>query len=148
MPNADRRESGSAGAVVRRTAFALGLALLGASSAGAGDAALPLAAVEQLFYEARALRDAIDVTRSRGAAETTAGIPLAELALRYNGQRALLESALAAVAAPPLSETDRQALQRMRVVLEGELVVEKPAAAAEEPAASAEAAVECHYDAP
>jgi hypothetical protein len=135
---------------LRSAACALGLGALALTALGScsavpptGDAAFPIAAVELLFQETRELRDAIDVTRSRGATATSAGVALTEVTERYNGLRALLERALVPSAAPPLSEEDERALQVMRRALEKELVEEK----AEPEPASSEVDVDCAYDA-
>jgi len=56
-----------------------------------GHGPLPIPAIEELYQEARALRDEIDVTRSRGSIATRAGVALADLVVRYNAPRAELE---------------------------------------------------------
>ncbi|MGH7253662.1 MAG: hypothetical protein ACREIE_07685, partial [Nitrospiraceae bacterium] len=75
---------------------------------------LPIRAIEELYQEARALRDQIDLTRSRGSNMTRAGVALADLVVRYDAARAELERALAAGASAPLSEDDHRALEVMR----------------------------------
>jgi hypothetical protein len=139
---------GRIGSALRGAVFTLGLAALAAglgscAPAPTGNAPLPIAAIEQRFQETRALRDAIDVTRSRGATATTAGLPLTDLVDRYNGLRSLLQRALAAGAAPPLSEQDERALQVMRRALERELVEDR----IEPESAGSEADADCAYDA-
>ncbi len=130
-------------------ALAMPAAALAAASLGSctllatpSDGLLPIRAIEELYQEARTLRDQIDVTRSRGSLTTKAGVALAELVVRYNGARGELERALAAGASAPLSEDDHRALGVMRRTLAQELVVEKVARAA----ASAEGEVDCTYD--
>jgi len=137
--------------------YSSGLARLAAAAlaaAAVGSCALPLAPVdrplpireiEALYQAARALRDEIDVTRSRGAPTTTTGAPLADVVQRYAAARGRLERALSAGAAPPLSQQDDRALEVMRRTLASELAPEEGAGAAP---ASAEtgAEVECSYD--
>ena len=88
-------ETNGAASTLALAAFSL--TTLGSCSAAAptGDVPLPIAALEKLFQETRALRDAIDVTRSRGADATKAGLPITDLVDRYNGFRTLLQKALA-----------------------------------------------------
>jgi hypothetical protein len=110
------------------------------------DRPLPIGAIEELYQEARALRDEIDVTRSRGASATPDGVALAEVAARYGAAREELERALAAGASAPLSEQDEAALAAMRRALAAELVEEplaRGAGAAGDPTASE---VDCRYD--
>ncbi len=133
--------------------LALGFALLPTSlgscraSPPKADAPLPIAAVEELFRETRALRDAIDVTRSRGATATTAGLPLADLIAQYNGLRPLLERVLEPGAAPPLSQQDERALHVMRKVFAAELVEEALGPAPADPQGVVGGDVDCAYDA-
>ncbi|MGH8645944.1 MAG: hypothetical protein ACREX4_16385 [Gammaproteobacteria bacterium] len=105
-----------------------------------GDGPLPIPAIEELYQEARALRDEIDVTRSRGSITTRAGVALADLVVRYNAARAELERALAAGASAPLSEDDHRALEVMRRTLAQELVDEEIARA------GTQGEVDCTYD--
>jgi hypothetical protein len=93
------------------------------------------------------LRDAIDVTRSRGATATQAGLPFADLVQQYDGHRALLKHVLASGAAPPLTDRDERALQVMRQSFARELVEEATASAAADPEGVGESEVDCTYDA-
>jgi hypothetical protein len=107
----------------------------------------PIAAIEALYQQTRALRDEIDVTRSRGSSTTKAGVALAEVVGRYDAARSDLERALAAGASPPLSEQDERALAVMRRTFADELVAEPLAGDAKGSAASAQPVVDCRYDA-
>jgi hypothetical protein len=107
---------------------------------------LPIREIEELYQETRALRDEIDVTRAGGSTTTTAGVPLADVVQRYGAARAGLARALAAGAAPPLSEEDARALEVMRRTLARELVPEEVARASAGTANGAEGEVECRYD--
>jgi hypothetical protein len=123
---------------------------------------LPIRSIEDLYQEARALRDEIDLTRSRGSSTTTGGVALGEVVVRYDAARAELDRALAAGASPPLSEEDGRALEVMQATLARELVAEEvtraPAGAEEVAPASAgaeevvpasvaeEGEVDCRYD--
>jgi hypothetical protein len=110
------------------------------------DRPLPIGAIEELYEETRALRDEIEVTRSRGSTTTTAGVALAEIAARYGAVRADLERALAAGASPPLSEQDEAALAVMQRTLAAELGAEPPA---RDPTGAGDPTgpeVDCSYD--
>ncbi|MGH8644838.1 MAG: hypothetical protein ACREX4_10410, partial [Gammaproteobacteria bacterium] len=116
----------------RHWTIALAMAALAAASRGSdglspriGDGPLPIRAIEEIYQEARALRDQIDLTRSRGAITTRAGVALADLVVWYNAARAELERALVAGASSPLSEDDHRALEVMRRTLAQELVEEE-----------------------
>jgi hypothetical protein len=127
---------------------ALAVAALGSCSSPLAPAERPrpIDALEELYAQVRELRDQIDVTRSRGATATLAGMPLSELVVRYDTARAGLSRALAAGASPPLSEQDARALAVMRRTLAAQLTPESSARA---PAASgdrADAEVDCDYD--
>jgi hypothetical protein len=106
----------------------------------------PIGALEELYQQVRALRDEIDVTRSRGATATTTGVPLADLAPRYDAARAGLARALAAGASPPLSEQDERALEVMRQTLVRELVPEQSTRKSAASGEDADAEVDCAYD--
>ncbi len=124
-------------------AFAAALAACGPPPAP--DAAPPsLAAVEALYQETRALRDAIDVTRSRGVVSSTEGVPLGDLVARYAVLRVELARSLAAPGPPPRSEQDARALEAMRAALARDLVEEGAAAGGE---GGSQAALDCGYDA-
>lgn len=125
-------------------AFTAALAACGLPPApGAGTPSL--AAVEELYRETRVLRDAIDVTRSRGAVTSTEGVPLEDLVARYAVLRAELARALAAQATPLRSEQDARALEMMRAGLARDLVEEAGAAPAGGEGGS-DAALDCAYD--
>lgn len=126
---------------VRRPArLAAGLALLLAATAGACPRSASIATLEDEFLAVRDLRDAIDVTRYRGARSTPDGVPLQRLLERYSGARARLAQGLAA-AAPPDPGEDHRALAAMREALARELVPESEHQANE---ATAPRAPQCH----
>jgi hypothetical protein len=135
-------------ALLAASAAAIALAALGSCgrSGAPGDRPLPIGVVEDLYRETRALKDRIDVTRSRGATATRGGVLLVDLVARYNTIRALLERALASDPAPPLSEQDDRALDVMRRTLARELGEEKVEAARVEAAGQAEEEPDCSYD--
>src|SRR5262245_57335372 len=112
-----RRASGGAA----RLARAIAAAALGAAAFGAcrpsGDRPLAIRDVEEHYQETRALRDEIEVTRSRDATETTRGVALGDVVERYAAARSELVRVLAAGAAPPLSPQDELALEVMRRTL-------------------------------
>jgi hypothetical protein len=103
--------------------------------------ASPTREAERLYAQARELRDQLDVTRSRGASETPAGVPLAALAERYAAAYAELSRALdpGALAAAPAADARASAL--MRRALEQELALADPASEAD-----AEQEPGCEYD--
>lgn len=109
--------------------------------------------VEAAYRDARLLKDQIDVTRSRGAAATPRGVPLADLLARYREARAGLQDALAAVRTAGLDAEDARALEVIRRTSEKDLGDEKDAAAAPEATTGAPAAppatgeADCAYDA-
>ncbi len=129
-------------------AAALAAAVLGSCGLPlrSGNGPRPIGAIEELYQEARALRDEIDVTRSRGSTTTTAGVALTDVVVRYEGARAELERVLLAGAAPPLSQQDDRALEVMRRTLASELVPEEVARASAGSGAGAEEEVDCRYD--
>jgi hypothetical protein len=132
----------------RLAAAALAAAWLGACGLPlvSREQPLPIDRIEALYQETRALRDELDVTRFRGAKATTAGVPRAEVARRYDAARAGLARALAAGAAPPLSDEDERALEAMRQTLASELVSEDPVQAPAGGALGAQQEVDCRYD--
>jgi hypothetical protein len=124
---------------------ALALASCGAPSAPA-DRPRPIGAIEELYQQVRALRDQIDVTRSRGANATPTGVPLAELARGYDAARTELASALEAGAAPVSSEQDDRALATMRRTLAEVLVPDDLAPGSVDSVVAAEDETDCTYD--
>jgi hypothetical protein len=135
--------------IVRTSALAA-LAALGLGSCGVprapADRPRPIGAIEALYAQVRALRDQIDVTRSRGANATLAGVPLAELARRYDAARTGLAHALAAGATPVLSEQDDRALTTMRRTLAEALPPEDLALESATTADASEVGPDCAYD--
>lgn len=134
--------SRACGAVVAASLAVLAAAALGscAPPSGPGPRALPVSSLEERYRETRALKDAIDVTLSRGALKTPRGVALTDLLDRYAASRARLGRELAA-AAPPTSEPEARALEIMRRTLATELVEESP-----EPAPAGGATPDCDYD--
>jgi hypothetical protein len=107
-----------------------------------GDGADAIGEVERAYAQTRALRDQIDVTRSRGADATPAGVSLTSLVASYRVARAELVPALADGALPTVTGSDARALEVMRRALATELVEEEPAPTT----ASADPAPDCGYD--
>jgi hypothetical protein len=128
---------------IAETGLVLVLCGVCVAARASGAAPLTIAQIEEQYQATRALRDAIDVTRSRGAAQSLEGVALTDLVGRYNAQRAVLAQALAAGAAPPLSPEDDRALAVMRETLARDLDALTPAAAA----AGTAARIDCRYDA-
>ena len=95
--------------------------------------------LEPLYADTRERRDAIDVTRSRGADATPDGRGLADLVERYTALRAELERALEAAPGGASAEESR-ALAQMRRTLGAELVEE------ERTGEASAGAVDCDYD--
>ncbi len=126
-------------ACVAASLAALAAAALG-SCTGPVPRALPVSSLEERYRETRALKDAIDVTLSRGALKTPRGVALADLLDRYAASRARLGRDLAA-ATPPTSELDARALEIMRRTLATDLVEASPA-----PAPAGAATPDCDYD--
>ena len=127
----------------RASTIAAAAAALAAALASCGPPRpLPIRDVEERYQETRALRDEIDLAHHRGAATTTAGAALADVALRYGAARSELVRALEAGASAPLSQQDEQALAVMRRTLDGELAPLEPALASGDSAEE----VDCSYD--
>ena len=103
-----------------------------AASGGAAVAADPardrLAAAEQLFATARALKDEADIAGFRAVARGTGGDSLPRIAERYGIARQRAAAALDSVPAPRLSPEDARALATMRRIVEQELTPAPPAA--------------------
>jgi hypothetical protein len=139
----------------RLTAFALiflaagfaGLALGFCGERSANDAPpRSFGEVEQTFQQTRALRDQIDVTRSRGATIALDGVALADLVGSYNAVRSQLEQDLAGDLDPPPSGEDARALKAMRDALEiylPEVSIDSNSTSSE---AGGEEKIECRYD--
>ena len=130
-------------------AAGLAVAALGACgrTRGVAERPLPIQAIEDFYAQTRALRDAIDVTRSRGATQTTSGLALGDLLARYDATRGALQRALAAGAAPPRSAQDDRALALMRQTLARELVAETAERTPTGAQPDAAGATDCRYDA-
>ena len=137
----------------RTVVFPIAAAALAAVALGScglplasGNGPLPIRVVEERYQEVRALRDEIDLTRSRGSTTTTAGVALPDLVDRYDAARAELERVLLAGAAPPLSGQDQQALEVIRRTLARELAPEEVARASSGTEAGPEEEIDCSYD--
>jgi len=124
-------------------AIALALLALGACARPAAlrDDASAVREAERLYARTRELRDRIDVTRSRGARETPAGVALSELSERYEVLHAQLSRALSASALDAAPEADARAIALMRRALEQELSLGDLASDA-----SSEPEPDCDYD--
>jgi len=85
-----------------------------------------LSGLEHQYRAVRELRDAIDVTRYRGAQATPEGVPLTDLLARYATERARLAAELTAEHPVPEEAEDQRALAVMWGTLARELVEEKP----------------------
>jgi len=104
---------------------------------------LPIRDIEAVYQETRALRDEIEVTRSRGSTTTTAGVALEDVVGRYGAARSELARVLAAGAAAPLSPQDQRALEVMRRTLARDLAPLELARASD---ATGDAKADCSYD--
>jgi hypothetical protein len=102
--------------------------------------------IEQTFQQTRALRDQIDVTRSRGETVAPSGVALADLIRSYAEVRTRLERELAVDPDPTTSENDERALRAMRDALESYLPEDSIDSRAADSGAGEEQKVDCRYD--
>jgi hypothetical protein len=135
-------------AVVAAAVASIAVVVLGScgKSPATGDRLLAIDAIERLFQDTRALRDQIDVTQSRGADESTAGVSLTDLVNRYDETRAQLQRALSAGARPPLQQEDMRAQLAMRQALEIYLDAEEIEPSPVDETGGAEGPIGCTYD--
>ena len=101
---------------------------------------------EQIFQRARALRDQVDVTRSRGATISTDGVALADLIGFYTATRADLQQALVGDPGPPVSGEDIRAWDAMRDALERYLPEESVDSDSTESESGSGEKADCRYE--
>ena len=114
-----------------------------APAASPAGAAVALARAESAYADLRALRDRIAVTTAAGRNQGPNGAPVATLARRADGLRALLVPRLGAIDSAALPEEDRRALAVMRRTLASTLGPVEDSIAS---AAADTTAPNCAYD--
>ena len=128
--------------VVRRigplSAFAL---LLLTDGCGRGSGESPRG-IESMYQDVRASKDEIEVTRARGANQTSEGVALTDVMARYTTARTRLTAALRSVRLDRLPPEDRRVLDAIRLAAEKDLLHEDPGSGS----ADAKREVDCAYD--
>jgi len=123
-------------------------AALGSCADRSADDASPrsVGEIEQTFQQTRALKDQIDVTRSRGETVAMDGSALADLVGSYAAVRIQLQQELADDPDPPPSGDDARALSAMRDALARYLPEESVDANPTGAEAGETVEVDCRYD--